>query len=175
MMPPGLSIRRATAADAEALAAFGRRVFDDWYRPDNTAEDMELHLAETYGPDLQRAELAAADVTVLLVTAGAEICAYAFLQRGLTVAAVDGPDPWAVVRFYVDRPWHGRGVALALMAATVDAARAGGARTLWLTAWEQNPRARAFYAKAGFRDVGTDTFVLGHSPQVDRVLVRALD
>ena len=56
-----------------------------------------------------------------------------------------------------------------------ETARAGGGRTLWLTAWERNPRAQAFYAKAGFRDVGTDTFVLGHSPQVDRVLVRALD
>ena len=175
MMPQGLSIRRATVADAEALAAFGRRVFDDWYRPDNTAEDMDLHLARTYGPDLQRAELASADVTVLLVTADAAICAYAFLQRGLRAAVIDGPDPCAIVRFYVDRAWHGRGVALALMAASVEAARADGARTLWLTAWEQNPRARAFYAKAGFHDVGIDTFVLGHSPQVDRVLVRALD
>ena len=83
--------------------------------------------------------------------------------------------PWAIVRFYVDRPWHGRGVAGELMAAAAETARAGGGRTLWLTAWERNPRAQAFYAKAGFRDVGTDTFVLGHSPQVDRVLVRALD
>ena len=90
-MPPGLLLRRATVADAEALAAFGRRVFDDWYRPDNTAEDMELHLSATYGPDRQRAELASPDVTVLLVMDGASIAAYAFLQRGLTVAVVDGP------------------------------------------------------------------------------------
>ena len=114
-------------------------------------------------------------MTVLLVLDGAAIAAYAFLQRGLTIDVVQGPAPWAVVRFYVDRPWHGHGVAGALMAAVAEATRAAGGRTLWLTAWEQNPRARAFYAKMGFRDVGTDTFVLGHSPQVDRVLVRALD
>jgi len=175
MMPPGLMLRRATVADADALAAFGRRVFDDWYRPDNTAEDMELHLAATYGADLQRAELESSDVTVMLVLDGEAIAGYAFLQRGLRVAVVGGPDPWAVVRFYVDRPWHGRGVAGALMTAAAAEARAGGCRTLWLTAWEQNPRARAFYAKVGFHDVGTDTFLLGRSPQVDRVLVRTLD
>jgi GNAT superfamily N-acetyltransferase len=175
MTPTGITIRRATVQDADVLAAFGRRVFEDWYAPDNTAEDIALHLAETYGPDIQRAELADPDVTVLLAEDGTTLAGYAFLRRGLTLAIVEGAAPWAVVRFYVDRPWHGRGLALALMEAAAGAARAGGGRTLWLTAWEENPRARAFYAKAGFRDVGTDTFVLGHTPQVDRVLVRALD
>ncbi len=175
MMPPGLVIRRATVADAEALAAFGQRVFEDWFAPDNTPENMALHLANTYGTALQRAELASPDVSVLLVLDGAALCAYAFLQRGLSCAVVAGPAPWAMVRFYVDRPWHGRGVAGALMAAAADTARADGGRTLWLTAWELNPRALAFYAKAGFRDVGTETFNLGDDPQVDRVLVRTLD
>jgi GNAT superfamily N-acetyltransferase len=175
MMPPGLEIRRATVADAAALADFGRRVFEDWYTPDNTPEDMALHVAATYGTQLQRAELAADGGTVLLVVDGETLCAFAYLRRGETLPIIAGESPWAVVRFYVDRPWHGSGVARALMEGAADAARAGGGRTLWLTAWERNPRALAFYAKAGFRDVGTDTFVLGHTPQVDRVLVRALD
>jgi ribosomal protein S18 acetylase RimI-like enzyme len=175
MMPPGLAIRRATIADAAALAAFARRVFTDWYAPDNTPEDLALHIEHTYGTELQRAELASPDVTVLLVVDGESLCGYAMLKRGARIPVVEGPSPWAVVRFYVDRPWHGRGVAGTLMTAAAETARAGGARTLWLTAWEHNPRAQAFYAKAGFRDVGTDTFVLGHAPQVDRVLVLALD
>jgi ribosomal protein S18 acetylase RimI-like enzyme len=87
---------------------------------------------------------------------------------------VPGNDRLELSRFYVDRPWHGRGVAQALMTATVrEAARRGG-ETLWLGVWERNPRGIAFYRKCGFADVGTQTFVLGSDPQNDRVMALTL-
>ena len=60
------------------------------------------------------------------------------------------------------------------MAAAVEAARAAGARTLWLGVWERNARAIAFYRKSGFDEVGTQTFVLGADHQRDLVLARSL-
>ena len=45
---------------------------------------------------------------------------------------------------------------------------------LWLGVWERNPRAIAFYRKAGFVEVGSHTFVLGSDPQRDLVLVAPL-
>ena len=53
-----MKIRRATAADAEALAEFGARTFYESFARDNTAEDMARHLASAWRPDLQRAEIA---------------------------------------------------------------------------------------------------------------------
>jgi ribosomal protein S18 acetylase RimI-like enzyme len=41
-----------------------------------------------------------------------------------------------------------------LLAETLDAARQRGWRTLWLCAWQHNPRAIAFYRKHGFVQVG---------------------
>ena len=69
----------------------------------------------------------------------------------------------------------GQGVAQTLMAAAVETARSGGARTLWLGVWERNERAIAFYRKSGFEDAGTQTFVLGTDHQRDFVLARPLD
>jgi RimJ/RimL family protein N-acetyltransferase len=40
--------------------------------------------------------------------------------------------------------------------------------------WEQNARARAFYARAGFADVGRHDLVVAETVFHDRVLVRAL-
>jgi ribosomal protein S18 acetylase RimI-like enzyme len=40
--------------------------------------------------------------------------------------------------------------------------------------WEHNVRAVRFYAKHGFRDVGSHVFVLGSDVQTDRVMVRQL-
>jgi ribosomal protein S18 acetylase RimI-like enzyme len=60
------------------------------------------------------------------------------------------------------------------MAAAIEAAEAAGARTLWLGVWERNPRAIAFYRKAGFVDVGSQLFVVGTDPQTDRLMERSL-
>lgn len=86
-----------------------------------------------------------------------------------------GPAPLELKRLYVARAWHGRGVAQALMNAVLDAARARGAKTLWLGVWERNPRAVAFYEKYGFTRVGEHSFILGSDVQTDWVLARPLE
>ncbi len=175
MTPVTTSFRHGIAEDAATISAFAERVFSDWYLPDNHPDDIDLHVATTYAPALQAAELADPAMTYLLAHVDGQLAAYALLRRNEPHRLVTARAPCAVVRFYVDRPWHGRGVAVALMQQAVATARASGAGALWLTAWERNPRAQAFYAKMGFQDVGTDTFVLGRAPQVDRLLVHALD
>jgi ribosomal protein S18 acetylase RimI-like enzyme len=49
---------------------------------------------------------------------------------------------------------------------------ARGGRTLWLGVWERNERAKAFYTKNGFIDVGSHVFMVGREAQTDRILVR---
>jgi ribosomal protein S18 acetylase RimI-like enzyme len=77
-------------------------------------------------------------------------------------------------RFYVDTPWHGRGVAHALMEAVIGTSKALGGDVLWLGVWERNARAIAFYRKQGFERVGAKTFRLGADVQTDDVMCRAL-
>ncbi|MEB0307431.1 GNAT family N-acetyltransferase, partial [Cryobacterium sp. 10I1] len=69
---------------------------------------------------------------------------------------------------------HGRGVAAALMTATLDAARDRGARGAWLGVNQENARAIRFYGKHGFARVGTKHFLVGDRYEDDFVLERAL-
>jgi ribosomal protein S18 acetylase RimI-like enzyme len=82
--------------------------------------------------------------------------------------------PVELWRFYVDRPWHGRGIAPVLMPAAVEAAERRGADALWLSVWEENARARSFYRREGFEQVGTQAYVVGTDVQNDCILVRSL-
>jgi GNAT superfamily N-acetyltransferase len=82
--------------------------------------------------------------------------------------------PVELWRFYVERGWHGRGVAAALMEQVKAEATKRGAQTLWLGVWERNDRARAFYAKCGFADAGEHIFLFGTDPQTDRVMTMTL-
>jgi diamine N-acetyltransferase len=169
------SIRRALPADAPALAEFGERCFRESYAASNEPADLALHLERTYGAELQRRELSDPTMSCLLAIAGEAIVGYALLKTGPAHPAVTGARPCEVRRFYVETTLHGRGVAPALMTAASEAARRSGAATLWLTAWERNPRALGFYAKMGFADLGATTFYLGTNRQTDRVLALRLE
>ena len=167
-------IRRGSAADAPVLAALARETFFDTFASTNDATDMALHLARAYGVPQQTAELTDPAITTLLAEEGGETVAYAQLRAGHAPDFVSGSAPIELWRFYVQRGWHGRGIAQALMARVVTESVSAGARTLWLGVWEHNHRARAFYGKCGLVDVGQHVFLFGTDPQTDRVMARSL-
>ena len=168
--PRSLRFRVASISDAALLAEIAARTFSDAFGAENTPEDMSLHLARTYGEAIQRRELADRARTYLIAEVDGVTAGYALVREGPTPPCVTGEAPIEIERFYVERQWHGRGVAQSLMAACEAEARRRGGRTLWLGVFERNQRARRFYEKMGFVDVGSQQFVLGTDPQADRVL-----
>lgn len=173
-VPVAASFRAAVRGDAPRLAAFAERTFRETFGPDNRPEDLELYLAGTYGPALQEAEIHDPAVTTLLAEVDGALAGFAQLRTGPIPDCVRGASPIEVWRFYVDRPWQGRGLARQLMDETVAAARAGGARTAWLAVWERNARAIAFYRRTGFEVTGEQPFRLGTDLQRDLVMARSV-
>lgn len=169
-----LRIRPGVPGDARRLAAFGARTFQETFGAENAPENMAAYLDGAYGEARQAAELADPAVVTLIAEDGDRMAGYAQLRGRAAPSCVAGPAPIELWRFYVDRPWQGRGVAGALMAATLEAAAARGAATLWLCVWERNARAQAFYRSSGFLDVGEAEFILGTDRQTDRVMARPI-
>lgn len=163
-------IRRATVEDAAAIADLARRTFVATYAEFNTAENLRAHLEKSYGVTQQTREIEDPGIVYLLALEDGEPAGYAMLRRSPPPSDAIGAGAIEVHRFYVDARWHGRGLAQALMEAAVDLARSLGGSMTWLSVWERNPRARAFYAKCGYEDVGTLIFVLGEDRQTDRLL-----
>jgi ribosomal protein S18 acetylase RimI-like enzyme len=167
-------IRRAMEDDAERLAAFARRTFVETFGPDNTAEDMAMYVATAFGADIQLHQLRDDRMVTLLAELGPTLAGFAQVRQGKWPECVTGDSPVELWRFYVDRPFQGRGIAQALMHAVDQAGEELGGRTLWLGVWERNPRAIAFYSKCGFVDVGEHAFIFGTEEQTDRVMARSL-
>ena len=155
-------IRRAIAADAVTLADFATRIFIETFGPDNTREDIDAYVAKTYGVSQQTREIGDPNIVTLLIEEDDALIGFAQMRVER--------DALEIARFYVDRAWHGRGVAQRLMDACCDAARDAGVRKIWLGVWEKNVRAIAFYEKCGFRDAGSQPFLLGSDLQTDRVM-----
>jgi diamine N-acetyltransferase len=167
-------IRVGVAADASELAVFAARTFTETFGADNRPEDLRAHLSSSFGTAQQTQELLDPTMVTLLVHHDQALVAFAQIRR-------KSPPPWVVQeqpielhRFYVDRPAHGKGIAQRLMYAVEEAARSFEGKHLWLSVWERNPRAIAFYKKVGFADVGSTDFYVGPDRQTDRVLVAPL-
>lgn len=173
---PSFSLRPARSADAAALATFGALASRDAFAAHNRPEDMDAYVSLAYGVRQQSAELADPRVSVLVAEADGAMVGYAVVRQAADEVpeCVTGEDPVELARLYVERAWHGRGVGEALMRRVLDVARERGGRTLWLGVWEHNPRARAFYARWGFREVGEHPFPLGADLQRDLLLARTL-
>jgi diamine N-acetyltransferase len=168
------SIRTATAADAEMLTGFARRVFYEAFAPMNSPGNMEAYMSQNFTARKFSAQLADPRVIFLIAEIGAATAAFAKLYDGDVPECVGGPAPVEIERFYVDRQFHGKGLAQTLMQACFDRARLSGHETIYLGVWENNHRAIAFYRKCGFDVVGSHIFQMGDEAQNDLLMERRL-
>ena len=173
-MKPVPVVRRARVDDAALLAELGARTFSETFAADNRPEDMSAYLAAAFGRELQLNELADPQATFFIAEVDGVAAGYAKLHPGRTPASVKGERPVELVRLYVAQAWLGRGVGAALMRECLGEAGRAGYQTMWLGVWERNMRARAFYRKWNFRDVGKHIFQLGDDPQTDILMERSL-
>ena len=166
-------IRPATVSDAAALSAFGREQFARTFAPENEAANLDAYLGAHFGESVQRGELADSRVHVLVAEVDGAWAGYTMAStRGEVPVCVVGVLPWQIERFYVDKAWHGQGLADALMDATLEAIARANAQVVWLAVWEHNVRAMRFYERCGFVDVGSTSFLMGADRQTDRVFAR---
>lgn len=172
MSAPAITIRQATASDAALLARMGSETFSDAFGATNTPENLAAYLAFSFSPSRQAAELADPAVTFFIAELDDTPVGYAQLRAGQPPAAISGSRPIELVRIYAARPWIGHGVGAALMQSCIEQSRTLGYDVMWLGVWEHNPRARAFYRRWGFADVGTHIFQLGDDPQIDLLMER---
>jgi diamine N-acetyltransferase len=168
----GVIIRRATADDAELLSELARKIFFDTFGPDNTPEDMAIHARKSYSRDIQLRELTDDSLTYLIAESDGQPAGFAMIGAPRSPSCSEFTRPVELFRFYVDKDWHGKGIAQPMMTACEEEAVRRGGGTICLSVWERNPRAIRFYEKIGFRKAGTQPYVLGNDVQTDWVMVR---
>jgi ribosomal protein S18 acetylase RimI-like enzyme len=168
------SIRVAAADDAEMLTEFARRTFSDAFAPMNSPENMEAYMSRNFTLRIFSAQLADRRATFLIAEIETTPVAFAKLYDGEVPNCVGGFAPVEIERFYVDRQFHGKGVAQTLMHACFDRARQSGYDAVYLGVWENNHRAIAFYRKFGFDVIGSHVFQMGDEAQNDLLMERRL-
>lgn len=82
--------------------------------------------------------------------------------------------PVELRQFYILKPWQGTGAAAELMEWALDTAARRGFDELYLSVFIDNHRARRFYERYGFEQVGAYAFMVGDHADEDIVLRKGL-
>jgi len=168
-------IRAATSADAETLARLAERTFRDTFAAENSPADIDHHCVTNFGEDIQLLEVRDPNYVTIVADHDGELVAFAQVRLHSPKRIVRAERPAELHRLYVLEDWHGRGIAHEIMSAVLSAPALNGADALWLSVWERNPRAIAFYRKYGFNVVGDQVFQVGADPQRDLVMAVEID
>lgn len=175
--PLRIALAKANPATAAQLADLGRQTFLETYSAQNTPENVAAFVLQTFGPDIQLAELQDPEVTYLLAAMQGEPVGYAKLCDNSTLGLEEGKDPAGrleIKQLYVRDDWQGTGLGAALMRSILALAEQLHCRAVVLGVWEKNEKALAFYKRFGFRQIGEHPFQLGQETQTDLVLRKGL-
>ena len=169
-----VSIRRATPADAPALASVAAATFALACPPGTTEANIALFIETSLSQRSFEGYLASDSHRLWLAEEGGEPVGYAMSVHGEPTdreiqAAVLVRPTAELSKIYVLESHHGTGVARSLMDAAISEAHDSGAGSVWLGVNQQNVRANRFYEKQGFVLRGTRFFQVGDSTEADYV------
>ena len=117
-----IRIRPAAIQDNELLAVLGTETFYDSFAADNAPGDMDAYLSASFNPVKQSIELADSKSRVLIAEINDETVGYTHLKFSVVPQTISGQKPMEIARFYVRKPWIGKGVGAHLMKACLQEA-----------------------------------------------------
>ncbi len=166
---PDTVIRKANRQDAELIVELGRRAFHEAFAEQTAPEDMAAYLETTFSIDEIKAQLSNEDSLYLIIYLQTDPVGYAYLYPTPAPESIKDPRAIQLIRFYLLKKCYGIGAGNALMQTCLDESCARNYRSVWLSSWELNGRANAFYKKWHFKVVGRQKFVVGSDVQNDHI------
>ncbi|MCX8476528.1 MAG: GNAT family N-acetyltransferase [Sphingomonas sp.] len=160
--------RDATAADLPAVDALFRESFTATFGHLYAPADLAAFLGK-FTPASWEEEFATPGLALRVVEDEGGLLGYC--KIGPVTLPVEPVAPTIELRqFYLRERGKGSGAAQALMDWAADTARARGAAHMVLSVFVDNHRARRFYERRGFREIGRYEFRVGNHVDDDRLL-----
>jgi len=166
----GLVIRNAAPHDVADLVEMAAKTFRDTYCEIVDPQDMEDYVTTALTSDYFLPHVDDPSSSLLLAIAGARLVGYALVTRSAPPSCVNRYSPVELARIYLRREVIGKGYGAALMRVVQAEARRLRADGIWLGVYDRNLRARAFYQRWGFIDVGIQQFMLGDKIYADPIM-----
>lgn len=163
-----VTYRSAAIGDAAAIDAIFRASFCDTfahlYRPEDLAAFLSKFTPEAWAEELR-------DPGYSFRMAEEDGAPVGYVKLGPSSLPVETDRPAVELRqIYVLKSQLGAGVGAELMDWAVAEARRRNVEELYLTVYTDNHRARRFYARYGFEELGPYAFMVGKQADEDIIM-----
>jgi len=169
----GISVRRATGADAERLARLGAETFTETFGHLYPPSDLAIFLSDHHTPEEYGAWIADPAFAVWIAEQDGRAVGYAVAGSCHLPHPEVTPDCGELRRLYVRKETQGSGLGGRLLAQALNWLEQPG-RRLWLGVWSENHGAQRLYARHGFSEVGEYGFMVGRTRDRDLVFARPI-
>jgi GNAT superfamily N-acetyltransferase len=171
---PPIHVRPARERDLSCLAVLATQVFLDTYAVTGIRQAIADEALRSFSVPTFKALLASEDTFIWLAEVQYHLVGFGQVTVGRGQALVQAKKPAELDRLYVQEPFTHRGIGSRLLKRAEEEACQRGATALWLTPWVHNVRARQFYRKHGYVDVGATFFRMDDERHENRVVVKPL-
>ena len=171
-MSTAATIRRATIDDADTVSSLGARTFSETFAHLYKDEDLRVFLAEAYGLDRTRSDLAHPLKASWLVEDAGRVVGYATAGPCELPHPEVGPKSFELKRFYLLKTCQNGGIGGRLWTQVLDWLLAQDPDDLWIGVWSENHGAQRFYGRHGFEKVGEYGFRVGQTIDHEFILRR---
>ncbi|MBB4802722.1 ribosomal protein S18 acetylase RimI-like enzyme [Flavobacterium nitrogenifigens] len=169
-----VEIYKATIDDVKKLQSIGRQTFFETFADENSQENINKYLNESFADEKLLAELNNPNSYFYLAVSENNVIGYLKLNTANAQTEKQADDALEIQRIYVSKEFHGKKVAQTLYAQAEQMAKEIKASYMWLGVWEKNFRAVSFYTKNGFVKFDTHIFRFGDEEQIDLLMKKVL-
>lgn len=163
----GVILKRVGTKDVKQLQEIARDTFYETFSTENTEDDMNTYLDETFSVLRLTKELNDKNSEFYFAILNNSVIAYLKLNFGQSQTELQDDKSIEIERIYVLKGFHGKNVGQLLCNKAIQIAKQRNADYMWLGVWEKNPRAIHFYKKNGFVEFDKHIFKLGNDEQID--------
>ena len=164
--------RDASADDLPAIDRIFRTSFCDTFAHLYSAENLNAFLAK-FTPEAWRGEFDDPGYAFRIAEEGGRAAGYVKLGP-LTLPVEPDASAMELRQLYLLKGHHGTGIARELMDWALTEAKRRGAQEIYLTVYIDNHRAKRFYERYGFVEVGQYNFIVGNQADHDIIMKKLL-
>lgn len=168
------TIRQCDTDDVELLKAVSYQTFDETFRTQNKAENIEAYLKDAFTNEQLIKELKHPHSSFYFIYFNDNLAGYLKINTRDAQTESIGTNFMEIERIYILNHYQGHGLGNELLDFALETAKEEDKDKIWLGVWENNENAIGFYEKRGFTPVDTHTFYLGDEQQVDIIMIKAL-
>ncbi|WP_260285088.1 GNAT family N-acetyltransferase [Peribacillus aracenensis] len=168
------NIKKCTLEDSRELQEISYETFNETFKHQNSAENMNAYLEKAFDLIQLEKELSNSSSQFFFVYFNNEVAGYLKVNTNDAQTEQMGDESLEIERIYIKKKYQKHGLGKYLLNKAMEIATESNKKKIWLGVWEENENAIAFYKKIGFVQTGAHSFYMGDEEQMDFIMTKAL-